>query len=109
VKAADSLRCESLRYPAAPTPRLRHFCEQGHDHYLTVNTYRRDRIFDSERFKRKFVQTVDDLWTTCAEQPLLRVAYIHDNVCATQRVRLTSGWKLGFLQAFGSLKLATFL
>jgi putative transposase len=44
-------------------PRLRHFYGQGHYHYLTENIYRRARIFDSERFKRKFVQTVDDLRT----------------------------------------------
>ena len=44
-------------------PRLRHFYGQGHYHYLTANTYRRARIFDSDRFKRKFVQTLDDLRT----------------------------------------------
>jgi REP element-mobilizing transposase RayT len=42
-------------------PRLRHFYGPGHYHYLTANTYRRARIFDSDRFKRRFVQTVDDL------------------------------------------------
>ena len=43
--------------------RLRHFYGQGHYHYLTESTYRRVRIFDSDRFKRKFVQTVNDLRT----------------------------------------------
>ena len=42
-------------------PRLRHFYGEGHYHYLTENIYRRARIFDSDRFKRKFVQTLDDL------------------------------------------------
>ena len=30
-------------------------------HYLTANIYRRARIFDSDRFKLKFVQTLGDL------------------------------------------------
>ena len=42
-------------------PRLMHFYGEGHYHYLTENIYRRARIFDSGRFKRKFVQTLDDL------------------------------------------------
>lgn len=42
-------------------PRLRHFYDQNHFHYLTVSTYRRVRIFDSDRFKRKFVQTLGEL------------------------------------------------
>ena len=44
-------------------PRLQHFYGQNHLHYLTASTYRRARIFDSERFKLKFVQTLDDLLT----------------------------------------------
>jgi putative transposase len=43
--------------------RLEHFYGQHHLHYLTANTYRKARIFDSDRFKLKFVQTLDDLWT----------------------------------------------
>ena len=42
-------------------PRLKHFYGQNHLHYLTASTYRRVRIFDSERYKRKFVQTLDEL------------------------------------------------
>ena len=42
-------------------PRLRHFYGEGHYHYLTENIYRRVRIFDSDRCKSKFVQTLDDL------------------------------------------------
>ncbi len=41
----------------------RHFYGQGHYHYLTENTYRRARIFDSDRFRHKFVQTLDELRT----------------------------------------------
>jgi putative transposase len=44
-------------------PRLRRFYGEGHYHYLTENIYRRARIFDSDRFRRKFVQTLDDLRT----------------------------------------------
>jgi len=44
-------------------PRLQHFYGQNHLHYLTANTYRRARILDSDRFKLKFVQTLDDLRT----------------------------------------------
>jgi hypothetical protein len=44
-------------------PRLRHFYGEGHYHYLTENIYRRARIFDSDRCKRKFIQTPDDLRT----------------------------------------------
>jgi putative transposase len=44
-------------------PRLQHFYGQKHLHYLTAGTYRRARIFDSDRFKLKFVQTLDDLRT----------------------------------------------
>ena len=42
-------------------PRLKHFYDQNHFHYLTDSTYRRVRIFDSDRFKRKFIQTLNDL------------------------------------------------
>ena len=43
--------------------RLRHFYGQGHYYYLTENIYRRARIFDPDRFKRKFSRTVADLRT----------------------------------------------
>jgi hypothetical protein len=33
-------------------PRLRHFCGENHLHDLTGNTYRKARIFDSDRHKR---------------------------------------------------------
>jgi hypothetical protein len=42
-------------------PRLKHFYGRNHLHYLTANTYRKARIFDSHRYKRKLVQTLDDL------------------------------------------------
>jgi len=44
-------------------PGLKHFCGLNHLHYLTANTYRKARIFDSDRYKRKFVQTLDALRT----------------------------------------------
>jgi hypothetical protein len=44
-----------------PPPRRPHYYGLNHLHYLTANTYRRARIFDSDRFKRKFVKTLGDL------------------------------------------------
>jgi putative transposase len=44
-------------------PRQRHFYGQNDLHYLTANIYRRARIFDSDRFKLNFVQTLHDLRT----------------------------------------------
>jgi putative transposase len=40
-----------------------HYYGENHLHYLTANIYRRARIFDSERFKLKFTQTLGDLRT----------------------------------------------
>jgi len=45
----------------SPMPRLRYFCGQNYLHYVTANTYRKGRVFDSDRYKRKFVQTLDNL------------------------------------------------
>jgi REP element-mobilizing transposase RayT len=36
-----------------------HLCGPNHLHYITTSTYRRARVFESERFKRRFVST----WT----------------------------------------------
>jgi REP element-mobilizing transposase RayT len=41
--------------------RPQHFYGQSHLHYLTANIYRKARIFDSERYKGKFIQTLDNL------------------------------------------------
>jgi putative transposase len=43
--------------------RLQHFYGQNHLHYLTANIYRKARIFDSERYKSKFIQTLGNLRT----------------------------------------------
>jgi REP element-mobilizing transposase RayT len=40
---------------------LKHFYGLNHLHYLTANTHRRARIFDSDRYECKFVQTLDQL------------------------------------------------
>ena len=69
-------------------PSLRRFYGQNHYHYLTVGTYRRARIFDSDRFKRKFVQTVNDLrkelgfkvWSDKKQNE--KIDYIHNNPVA---------------------------
>ena len=42
-------------------PQLRRYYGQNHLHYLTTSTYRRARVFDSERFKRHFIATLTDL------------------------------------------------
>ena len=42
-------------------PRQQHYYGLNHLHYLTTSTYRRARVFDSERFKRKFTSVLDDL------------------------------------------------
>jgi putative transposase len=42
-------------------PRLQHFYGQHHLHCLTANIYRKARIFDSDRYKRKFVETLNGL------------------------------------------------
>jgi REP element-mobilizing transposase RayT len=42
-------------------PRLKHLYGQDHLHFLTINTYRKARIHDSDRYKRKFIQTLNDL------------------------------------------------
>jgi putative transposase len=44
-------------------PRLKHYYGQNHVHYLTANTYRKARVFDSDRCKRKFVKTLHDIRT----------------------------------------------
>ena len=38
-----------------------HYYGASHLHYLTANIYRRARIFDSDRFKLKFTETLDQL------------------------------------------------
>jgi putative transposase len=41
--------------------RDRHLYGLNHLHYITTSTYRRARVFDSERFKRRFVSTWAEL------------------------------------------------
>jgi len=41
--------------------RQRHFYGLNHLYYLTTSTYRRARLFDSERFKRNFIKVLGDL------------------------------------------------
>jgi REP element-mobilizing transposase RayT len=42
-------------------PKQRHFYGLNHLHYITTSTYRRARVFDSERFNRKFISTWEEL------------------------------------------------
>lgn len=41
--------------------RQHHYYGANHLHYLTANICRRARIFDSDRFKLKFTETLDQL------------------------------------------------
>jgi putative transposase len=41
--------------------RQKHYYGLNHFHYLTRSTYQRARLFDSERFKRRWVRTLDEL------------------------------------------------
>ncbi len=42
-------------------PRQHHYFGANHLRYLTTSTYRRARLFVSDRFKLKFAKTLDEL------------------------------------------------
>src|ERR1039458_7647356 len=42
-------------------PRQRHYYGLNHLHFITASTYRRARLFDSDRFRRHFIATLDAL------------------------------------------------
>src|SRR5574337_231759 len=42
-------------------PRQKHYYGENHLHYLTRSTYRRARLFDSEKFRRRWVETLGEL------------------------------------------------
>ena len=42
-------------------PELKHYYGLNHLHYLTNSTYRRARLFDSERFRKQWVATFGEL------------------------------------------------
>ena len=44
-------------------PRQRHYYGLNHLHFITASTYRRAKLFDSERFRRHFIQTLAELRT----------------------------------------------
>jgi REP element-mobilizing transposase RayT len=54
-------------------PRQHHYYEGNHLHYLTTSTYRRARLFDSERFKTQFIRTFSELRT---EMKFLIIGYV---------------------------------
>ncbi len=41
--------------------RQQHYYGYNHLHFLTANTYCRARLFDSDRFRRRFPQTLQEL------------------------------------------------
>ena len=42
-------------------PRQRHYYGLNHLHFLTRSTYRRVRLFDSDRFRQRWVKTLEEL------------------------------------------------
>ena len=42
-------------------PRQRHYYGLNHLHFNTASTYRRARLFDSDRYRRQFVATLAGL------------------------------------------------
>ena len=42
-------------------PRQRHYYGLNHLHFITASTYRRARLFDSDRFRSHYVQTLGEL------------------------------------------------
>jgi putative transposase len=43
--------------------RQHHYCAASHLHFITASTYRRVRLFDSPRFRDRFIETLDQLRT----------------------------------------------
>ncbi|MGH9359950.1 MAG: hypothetical protein ACRD1O_12370 [Terriglobia bacterium] len=42
-------------------PRQQHYYGLNHPHFLPASTYRRARLFDSQRFRLHFVRTLNQL------------------------------------------------
>ena len=57
--------CDTASFPTLSynllMVRLRRFYDANHLHFLTTSTYRHARVFDSDRFKRKFIISLGDL------------------------------------------------
>ncbi len=51
----------ATRSKMSGVPQHRHFYGLNHVHYITTSTHRRARVFDSQRFKRKFISTWEEL------------------------------------------------
>jgi REP element-mobilizing transposase RayT len=80
-------------------PRQQHYYGLNHLHFLTSNIYTRARIFDSERFKLKFVRTSDDLraelsflniWSE--KKRLEKLNYMHNNPVKRGLVAQPGDW-----------------
>jgi hypothetical protein len=61
VRRHAALTRAGRRSKMSSVPQQRHFYSLNHLHYITTSTYRRARVFDSERFKRRFVSTWTEL------------------------------------------------
>ena len=68
---------------------MKHFYCLNDVHCLTANTYRKARIFDSDRYKHKFVQTLDELR---AELGCRIIDYVHNNPVKQGLVAQRGDW-----------------
>ncbi|HEY6270529.1 MAG TPA: hypothetical protein VIX19_00875 [Terriglobales bacterium] len=80
-------------------PRRPHLYGHNHLHYLTANVDRRARLFDSDRFKLSFVQTLGDLqrggydmniWSE--KKRLEKLTYMHHNPVKRGLVSQPGDW-----------------
>jgi REP element-mobilizing transposase RayT len=80
--------------------RLKHYYGLNHLHYLTTSTYRRARLFDSERFRKQWVATFGELrrelefrmniWTPKKQDEELN--YMHNNPVKRGLVKQPGDW-----------------
>jgi len=54
-------------------PRQQHYYGLNHLHFLTASTYRRSRLFDSNRFRLHFVRTLIQL---CQQQDFRIIGWV---------------------------------
>ena len=74
-------------------PRQRHYYGLNNLHYFTRSTYRRVRLFDSERFKRQRVRALNDRRTELSFKLMGYVLnYMPNNPVARKRVDEPGEW-----------------
>jgi REP element-mobilizing transposase RayT len=76
-------------------PKLQHYYGLNHLHYLTNSTYRRARLYDSERFRNQWVVTLGDLRRELGFKItgyVLILNYMHNNPVKRGLVKEPSDW-----------------